>query len=108
MEHTESARVRGERNPQLRRPAWPRRGEDAAIRVPHVVGHVLGRLQQQAPTIANLHRSMGTAGSMVALTFDDGPDPTFTPRVLDILGELGVPATFFVVGANAATHKTLV
>ncbi|MEJ1999852.1 MAG: glycosyltransferase [Maritimibacter sp.] len=32
------------------------------------------------------------------LTFDDGPDPTYTPQVLDILKEKGVPATFFAIG----------
>jgi peptidoglycan/xylan/chitin deacetylase (PgdA/CDA1 family) len=38
----------------------------------------------------------------VALTFDDGPDPEWTPRVLDLLGAAGVAATFFVVGERAA------
>ena len=37
----------------------------------------------------------------LAITFDDGPDREFTPKVLDILREKKVPATFFVVGANA-------
>lgn len=36
----------------------------------------------------------------VALTFDDGPDPVRTPALLDALRELGVKATFFVVGAD--------
>ena len=35
-----------------------------------------------------------------ALTFDDGPTDDSTPRILDVLGELGVKATFFVIGAN--------
>lgn len=35
---------------------------------------------------------------LVALTFDDGPDRTYTPAVLDILRQKGVPATFFLVG----------
>lgn len=38
---------------------------------------------------------------LVALTFDDGPDPRWTPRILDILKQAGAPATFFVTGANA-------
>jgi peptidoglycan/xylan/chitin deacetylase (PgdA/CDA1 family) len=37
----------------------------------------------------------------IALTFDDGPD-TMTPRYLEVLGELGVRATFFVIGQQAA------
>jgi peptidoglycan-N-acetylglucosamine deacetylase len=44
----------------------------------------------------------------VALTFDDGPDPTYTPRVLDLLAEARVPATFFVVGRRAAAQPGLV
>ena len=44
---------------------------------------------------------------VVALTFDDGPDPTFTPKVLDILSRYGVPATFFV-GREMADHPDLV
>jgi chitin deacetylase len=41
-----------------------------------------------------------TTDSMVALTFDDGPVPIYTDSVLDVLGEFGVPATFFMVGAS--------
>src|SRR4051794_37864261 len=44
----------------------------------------------------------------VALTFDDGPDPTWTPKLLDLLREKHVPATFFVVGAQAVSHPELV
>ena len=41
-------------------------------------------------------------GRRLALTFDDGPDPEWTPRVLDALGAAGVRATFFLVGERAA------
>lgn len=44
----------------------------------------------------------------VALTFDDGPTPGATDRVLDTLGELGVKAAFFVVGRNVEQHPKLV
>jgi peptidoglycan/xylan/chitin deacetylase (PgdA/CDA1 family) len=44
----------------------------------------------------------------VALTFDDGPDAHFTPRVLDILEEKRVPATFFVVGTRAERHPEVI
>jgi poly-beta-1,6 N-acetyl-D-glucosamine synthase len=44
----------------------------------------------------------------VALTFDDGPDPTWTPAVLELLERHDVPATFFVVGARALEHPGLV
>jgi peptidoglycan/xylan/chitin deacetylase (PgdA/CDA1 family) len=44
----------------------------------------------------------------IALTFDDGPDPNFTPRVLEILAREKVPAAFFVVGERAAAVPALV
>ena len=44
----------------------------------------------------------------MALTFDDGPHPEFTPRVLDVLAEHGVRATFFVVGCRVREHPELV
>ncbi len=44
----------------------------------------------------------------IALTFDDGPDPRWTPQILDILHRYHVPATFFVVGGNAEAHPGLV
>jgi len=44
---------------------------------------------------------------VIALTFDDGPDPDRTPALLDALGELGVPGTFFVVGKQADAHPWL-
>ena len=43
----------------------------------------------------------------IALTFDDGPDPRWTPQILDILERYHVPATFFVVGSNAEAHPGL-
>jgi peptidoglycan/xylan/chitin deacetylase (PgdA/CDA1 family) len=45
---------------------------------------------------------------VVALTFDDGPAPNWTPRFLDVLAEAGVPATFFMVGRNVRDHAGLV
>jgi peptidoglycan/xylan/chitin deacetylase (PgdA/CDA1 family) len=42
------------------------------------------------------------------LTFDDGPDPGWTPRVLDALDEAGVQATFFVIGEQALRWPALV
>jgi peptidoglycan-N-acetylglucosamine deacetylase len=44
----------------------------------------------------------------VALTFDDGPDPVWTPRLLDRLGELDARATFFPIAARAAEHAPVV
>src|SRR6478609_7119731 len=44
----------------------------------------------------------------LALTFDDGPNPAWTPRLLDILERHNVRATFFLVGSYAATEGALV
>ncbi len=45
---------------------------------------------------------------LVALTFDDGPDPVTTPRVLDVLERHGARGTFFMVGQRARRHPELV
>jgi peptidoglycan/xylan/chitin deacetylase (PgdA/CDA1 family) len=43
----------------------------------------------------------------VALTFDDGPDPIWTPRLLDLLWTLGARATFFPIASRAAAHPAI-
>ena len=45
---------------------------------------------------------------VAALTFDDGPDPEFTPHVLEVLGRYRIPATVMLVGARVAAHPELV
>src|SRR5437868_13379 len=45
-----------------------------------------------------------TTDRVVALTFDDGPDPRFTPRILDILHRYGVTATFFQQSRNVEAN----
>ncbi|HEY5160418.1 MAG TPA: bifunctional polysaccharide deacetylase/glycosyltransferase family 2 protein [Gaiellaceae bacterium] len=47
-------------------------------------------------------------GRRIALTFDDGPDPNWTPKIAAILRREHVPATFFLVGSEAARHPDLV
>ena len=44
----------------------------------------------------------------IALTFDDGPDPIWTPKILAVLRREHVPATFFLVGTHAASNPSLV
>lgn len=51
---------------------------------------------------------MTAPGASVALTFDDGPDPVWTPIVLRRLARLGARATFFVVAPRALRHPRLV
>ncbi|UDF05136.1 glycosyltransferase [Asticcacaulis sp. AND118] len=52
-------------------------------------------------------RRTGFRPGWIALTFDDGPDPKWTPKVLKILKAEQVPATFFVVGEKALGHPFL-
>ena len=47
-------------------------------------------------------------GRRIALTFDDGPDPTWTPRIAATLERLRVPGTFFVVGSHVARNPEIV
>lgn len=53
-------------------------------------------------------RHTGYVAKKLAITFDDGPDPAYTPQVLDTLKDLHVPATFFLVGRNAEGAPDLV
>ncbi len=43
----------------------------------------------------------------IALTFDDGPDPTWTPQILDVLADNGAHGTFFVIGSEVARNPAL-
>jgi peptidoglycan-N-acetylglucosamine deacetylase len=45
---------------------------------------------------------------VIALTFDDGPDPIWTPRLLNLLAGIGARATFFVIAPQAARHHELI
>ena len=53
-------------------------------------------------------QAMGASPHKLALTFDDGPDPTYTPKILQILKEKNVPAAFFVIGESANQYSNLV
>jgi biofilm PGA synthesis N-glycosyltransferase PgaC len=54
-----------------------------------------------------LQRYGHTEGKRIALTFDDGPDPTYTPRLLDLLSKESVQASFFTLGANITKYPEL-
>jgi cellulose synthase/poly-beta-1,6-N-acetylglucosamine synthase-like glycosyltransferase/peptidoglycan/xylan/chitin deacetylase (PgdA/CDA1 family)/spore germination protein YaaH len=59
----------------------------------------------QFPTL--YHQGAGSE-HQVAITFDDGPDPRWTPKILDILKAANVKAAFFLVGVNAERYPSLV
>ena len=49
----------------------------------------------------------GTSQKKVAITFDDGPDPTWTPKILDVLKEKNVKATFFLIGLEVEKYPSV-
>lgn len=70
----------------------------------------IGRLdiRRERPVSSEVRWCVETQRRAIALTFDDGPDPEITPVVLDALGRHDARATFFVVGALAASHPGIV
>ena len=66
----------------------------------------------QTTVIKNAEESLGMIiekeEKKIALTFDDGPHPIYTPKLLEGLRERGVVATFFVTGANATLYPELI
>jgi peptidoglycan/xylan/chitin deacetylase (PgdA/CDA1 family) len=81
----------------------------AALALAAYVGLVLGGvlvLRWRVFVDAVIGAPRGERG--VALTFDDGPHPRWTPRVLDVLAERGAHATFFLVGRKAERYPEVV
>ena len=90
----------------LRVSATPRDGEREIGRDP-ATGLIASERLVSYPSSYVIERWGGTPSKKIALTFDDGPDPTFTPAVLDILRREHAPATFFVIGWNGDVHSRL-
>lgn len=72
-------------------------GASAALFARHAAP-LLGSVTPVARRVMPTFSGVGTPGH-AALTFDDGPDPASTPKFLDLLDELGVRATFFMLGS---------
>ena len=79
------------------------------VHVDSATGYVTGQTLVKVPVPYVLARTGGQPRNAhrVALTFDDGPDPRWTPMILDTLRSRGVKATFFVIGQNVDTHLRL-
>jgi peptidoglycan-N-acetylglucosamine deacetylase len=77
------------------------------IAVDTETGLCTGERWEAIPTPYVIHRS-GHLARAVALTFDDGPSPDWTAKILDALKARGVRATFFLVGSNAERFPELV
>lgn len=61
----------------------------------------------EPPSSYIITRWGGDNKKKIALTFDDGPDKNYTPKILDILKKYNVPATFFVIGVNANLNSDI-
>ena len=81
----------------------------ASVIVNHVIVVSIGLWPRSSLLGPNWTRLPDTPSNAdaVALTIDDGPDPVVTPRVLDILDQHHVRATFFCIGRRAAQHPAL-
>ncbi len=79
-------------------------------RPPGVARSVPAEIHQGGPIVDERGVTPRTARppeGVIALTFDDGPSPEWTPAILDVLREHGVHATFFVVGSQAIDNPDL-
>lgn len=91
-------------------PMGKRTGMNSNYRTPNVSG--------ARPVMPDSHNSGGktsnftysralVSGNQIALTFDDGPHPTLTPRLLSILAQRKIVATFYVIGRNVDTYPQI-
>jgi cellulose synthase/poly-beta-1,6-N-acetylglucosamine synthase-like glycosyltransferase/peptidoglycan/xylan/chitin deacetylase (PgdA/CDA1 family) len=78
-----------------------------AFDIDHDTGQIVEETYQAVPTPFVIERTGATSGKL-ALTFDDGPDPDWTPKILDILKDKGVHASFFIIGESAQANPDLV
>jgi peptidoglycan/xylan/chitin deacetylase (PgdA/CDA1 family) len=58
--------------------------------------------------LTSLNSNKNSSKDFVSLTFDDGPHPVFTPKVLELLRQYNARATFFLIGKNAESHPEIV
>src|SRR5437879_11290752 len=74
-----------------------------------ITPRALEKSERNAPTEPSItFSSVHVDGSYIAMTFDDGPSATLTPKLLDILAAHQIKATFFVIGENVAEHPEIV
>jgi peptidoglycan/xylan/chitin deacetylase (PgdA/CDA1 family) len=86
--------------------AQPALAADAATAPPAATSTAVPVRQRPVYTVHQLHPD--APANAVALTLDDGPDPTWTPRVLALLRQYHVHATFCLIGRQAQAHPDLV
>ena len=69
---------------------------------------IYGSANIQFNFYSKVYCSSNTEEKVIAITFDDGPNAEHTPKVLSILAEENVPATFFVIGKNIQGNENLI
>jgi peptidoglycan/xylan/chitin deacetylase (PgdA/CDA1 family) len=75
---------------------------ETPLQTPEKSGH-------KAPAEQNItFNSVHADGPYIAMTFDDGPSATLTPKLLDLLATRHIKVTFFVIGENVAEHPEIV
>jgi len=80
----------------------------SAYRLQPMTAYSPPRLSRAMPPVRKRpFLKLSTEGRTMALTFDDGPDPQYTPEILSTLREYGVQATFFVCGEMAKDNRDL-
>jgi peptidoglycan/xylan/chitin deacetylase (PgdA/CDA1 family) len=80
----------------------------AAIGLSLLGGAAHGAFHRNSRVFGPVLGELPADGKQVSLTFDDGPNPDATPRILDTLAKHGVKATFFILGAHAERWPDLV
>jgi cellulose synthase/poly-beta-1,6-N-acetylglucosamine synthase-like glycosyltransferase/peptidoglycan/xylan/chitin deacetylase (PgdA/CDA1 family)/spore germination protein YaaH len=76
------------------------------VQVDPATGFIASEQITSSPSSYVVERT-GDRPGLIALTFDDGPDPRWTPAILDILKRENVPATFFIIGKNGQAYPEL-
>jgi cellulose synthase/poly-beta-1,6-N-acetylglucosamine synthase-like glycosyltransferase/peptidoglycan/xylan/chitin deacetylase (PgdA/CDA1 family) len=71
-------------------------------------GFIQAETYEQYPVPHYVERYGKPSDKKITISFDDGPNPKYTPQILDILSEKGVRANFFIVGKQAALHPDIV
>ncbi|PTU30945.1 polysaccharide deacetylase family protein [Stenotrophobium rhamnosiphilum] len=90
----------------LRVASTPSEGQ-RTLEIDPQTGDVVDQNYTTMPMAYTIQR-FGAVPKKIALTFDDGPDPIWTPKILDVLKQKGVRASFFIIGENAGSNPDLV
>ena len=69
---------------------------------------LLGGGPREYTPIENVYHRVCTEEKVIAITFDDGPHPQNTEKVLDLLQKYDAKATFFVIGKNLELYKSVI